>query len=85
MEAASIRSIPYRVTDRRPGDADISIADPSQALKRLGWRTKRSLEDICRDGWAWQKANQNGYSNTGHKVLITICAAGVAVDVCASA
>jgi UDP-glucose 4-epimerase len=27
----------------------------------LGWRTHRSLEEICRDGWAWQSANPNGY------------------------
>ena len=56
MEAASDRSIPYEITERRPGDAAISVADSSQALARLGWRTQRSLEDICRDGWAWQQA-----------------------------
>ena len=61
MEAASNRSIPYEITERRPGDAAISVADPSQALARLGWRTQRTLEDICRDGWAWQQANPNGY------------------------
>ena len=55
IEAASNRSIPYTITERRPGDAPISVADPSQALARLGWRTQRSLEDICRDGWAWQQ------------------------------
>ena len=57
MEAASNRSIPYTITARRPGDAAISVADPSQALARLGWRTKRTLDDICRDGWAWQQQN----------------------------
>jgi len=62
MEAASNRSIPYTITERRPSDAAISVADPSQALERLGWRTKRTLQDICRDGWAWQQANPNGYS-----------------------
>ena len=62
MEAASNRSIPYSTTERWPGDAAISVADPSQALARLGWRTQRSLQDICRDGWAWQQANPNGYS-----------------------
>ena len=61
MEAASNRSIPYAIAERRPGDAAISVADPSQALLRLGWRTQRSLEDICRDGWSWQQANPNGY------------------------
>ena len=62
MEAASNRSIPYTITERRPGDAAISVADPSQALARLNWRTQRTLEDICRDGWAWQQANPKGYS-----------------------
>ena len=61
MEAASNRPIPYRITERRKGDAAISVADPSQALERLGWRTQRGLEDICRDSWAWQQANPNGY------------------------
>ena len=62
MEAASNRSILYSTTERRAGDAAISVADSSQALARLGWRTQRSLQDICRDGWAWQQANPNGYS-----------------------
>ena len=62
MEAASGRSIPYAITNRRPGDAAISVADPSQAAQRLGWRTQRGLEDICRDGWAWQQQNPEGYA-----------------------
>jgi UDP-glucose 4-epimerase len=53
--------VPYRLVQRRPGDAAITVADPSLALQRLGWRTHRSLEEICRDGWAWQSANPNGY------------------------
>ena len=62
MEAASGRSIPYAITDRRLGDAAMSVADPSQAAQRLGWRTQRSLEEICRDGWAWQQQNPEGYT-----------------------
>ena len=27
----------------------------------LGWRARRGLEDMCRDGWAWQQANPMGY------------------------
>ena len=61
MEAASGRSIPYAITDRRPGDSAISVADPSQAAQRLGWRNQRGLGDICRDGWAWQQQNPEGY------------------------
>lgn len=62
LNLGSGRSIPYVITERRPGDAAISVADPSQAAEGLGWRTQRSLEDICRDGWAWQQQNPEGYA-----------------------
>jgi len=61
FEAASGCSVAYSVVARRAGDAAITVADPSLAAKRLGWQTKRSLADMCRDGWAWQSANPNGY------------------------
>ncbi len=61
FEKASGREVPYRLVARRTGDAAITVADPSLAAERLGWRTQRSLADICRDGWAWQSANPNGY------------------------
>ena len=61
FELASGKAVPYRLGERRPGDTAISVADPSLALERLGWRTQRSLGDICRDGWAWQGANPQGY------------------------
>ena len=30
-------------------------------MKVLGWKTKRTLEDMCRDTWNWQKNNPQGY------------------------
>ena len=62
FEKASGRHIPYQVVGRRPGDAAITVADPELAKNRLGWRTQRTLVDICRDGWAWQSANPSGYA-----------------------
>ena len=59
--AASGRPIPLQISARRPGDSAISIADPAAAERRMGWRTRRSLAEICRDGWAWQVANPRGY------------------------
>jgi UDP-glucose 4-epimerase len=53
--------VPTVMVDRRQGDSAISIADCSQAWSRLGWRTKRSLEDICRDGFRWKRENPAGY------------------------
>lgn len=43
--------IPYQIKDRRPGDASETYSDASKAMMELGWQTKRSLEDICRDGY----------------------------------
>ena len=61
FEAASGRPVPLQIVERRPGDAAITVADPCLAAQRLGWRTTRTLADMCRDGWAWQSANPHGY------------------------
>ena len=61
FEATNGLTLPYAVVDRRPGDSAISVADPREAERRMGWRTRRSLADICRDGWAWHSANPVGY------------------------
>jgi UDP-glucose 4-epimerase len=38
------------------------VADPSLADQLLGWHTRRDLAEICRDGWAWQSTNPQGYT-----------------------
>ncbi len=60
--------IPYRVTARRPGDIGVCYADPSLAKDALGWQAKRSLADMCRDAWRWQKNNPKGYHGTEETV-----------------
>jgi len=54
--------IPRELTDRRPGDAAVSYADPTAALAELGWSAQRTLEQMCQDHWRWQKDNPNGYA-----------------------
>ena len=55
--------IPYRLTERRAGDIAVCYSDPSLALKELGWKTDRDLEQMMRDTWNWQKNNPNGYKD----------------------
>ncbi len=55
--------IPFELTDRRPGDAAVSYADPSAALAELGWSANKTLEQMCEDHWRWQKNNPNGYAS----------------------
>jgi UDP-glucose 4-epimerase len=56
------RAIPYVITQRRSGDAAITVADPTEAKQQLGWQTRRNLDDMCKDGWHWQHSNPEGYS-----------------------
>ena len=46
---------------RRAGDLAELYANADKALKILGWKTEKTLEDMCRDSWNWQKNNPNGY------------------------
>ncbi|BCW20176.1 UDP-glucose 4-epimerase [Arthrobacter sp. NtRootA9] len=61
FEAASGTSVPYELVDRRPGDAPVSLADPSSAFRDLGWKASETLESMCADAWRWQQFNPDGY------------------------
>jgi UDP-glucose 4-epimerase len=61
FEKATGKKIPYVITERRPGDIDKCYADPTKAYKELRWKAEKTLEDMCRDSWNWQKNNTNGY------------------------
>lgn len=53
--------IPFEFVGRRSGDKVMSVANNSLAKKLLNWETTRTLEEMCIDGWNWQKLNPNGY------------------------
>ncbi|MBB6055227.1 MAG: UDP-glucose 4-epimerase GalE [Gammaproteobacteria bacterium] len=53
--------INYKLVDRRPGDVAECWADPAKAERELGWKATRTLDDMTRDSWRWQKNNPNGY------------------------
>ena len=54
FERASGRPVPYRIVARRPGDVAACYADPSLAERLLGWKARRGIDEMCRDGWRWQ-------------------------------
>ena len=53
--------LPHKFAARRPGDVVQCYADPSKAEKELGWKATRTLDDMTRDSYHWQKNNPNGY------------------------
>ena len=53
--------VPHVFAPRRPGDVAACYADAAKAARLLGWRAEKTLEDMCRDTWNWQKKNPQGY------------------------
>ena len=43
--------IPYKITDRRPGDIASCYADSSYALEKLNWKAEKGIEEMCRDSY----------------------------------
>ena len=41
----------YKIVGRRPGDIAVCYANCDKALKELGWKCERNIEDMCRDTW----------------------------------
>ena len=54
-------SVPHVYGDRRAGDLPEFYANAEKAKAVLGWETEKTLDDMCRDAWNWQKQNPNGY------------------------
>lgn len=61
FEEVASTSIPFEIVDRRPGDIATCFADPTKAKNELNWSAEKTLHDMCRDSWNWQRNNPNGY------------------------
>lgn len=63
FEKASGIKIPYRIMPRRAGDITATYANPDKALRELGWKAEKGIEEMCADSWRWQSGNPNGYES----------------------
>lgn len=55
FEKANNVKIPYKIVNRRDGDLPVSYADTKKAKEELGFVATKSLEDMCKDEWNFQK------------------------------
>jgi UDP-glucose 4-epimerase len=62
MSKACGHEIRYQFGDRRPGDIAVCYADPTKAQTEMKWTAKLNLDEMCRDLWAWQSQNPNGFN-----------------------
>lgn len=60
-EAASGKTVKYKIVDRRPGDIAECYANPEKAYSMLGWKAEKNIEDMCVDLARWQSQNPDGY------------------------
>lgn len=67
FEKACGGGIPYKIGPRRAGDVAACWADPSKAFDELGWKSQKTLDDMCRDTWRWQKQNPDGFLKNSRK------------------
>jgi len=61
FKKASGKDIPFKITDRRPGDIAECFADPTLAKNELNWVAEKGINEMCADTWKWQSHNPNGY------------------------
>jgi len=57
QEANGVK-VNYKIVPRRAGDIAKCYSDPSKAKNELGFVAERSLEDMCRDSWNFEKNNK---------------------------
>lgn len=62
FEEENAINIPFKIVGRRAGDVASSYADASKAENELKWKAERTLKDMVRDAWNWQKKNPEGYA-----------------------
>ena len=58
FEKANNIKVPYKIAPRRAGDIAMCYSDPKKAKEELGFEATRTLEDMCRDSWNFEKNHQ---------------------------
>jgi UDP-glucose 4-epimerase len=53
FERANGIKIQYRIAPRRAGDLPETYADATKAEKLMGWKAKLTIDDMCRDAYAY--------------------------------
>lgn len=53
--------IKVNISDRRPGDPPILVANADKAKKILKWESQYSIKETIQSAWDWHNSNPNGY------------------------
>ena len=61
FEHVNCVKISYTIKERREGEIEAIIADIALAENELGFKSKRSVEEMCADCWKWMKYNSMSF------------------------
>ncbi len=56
FEKVSGQKLNYKIVGRRAGDIEIVYADTTFANKELGWKAKKTLDEMMLSAWNWENA-----------------------------
>lgn len=56
FEKVTAEKLNYKIVDRRLGDVEIVYADTAFANDELGWKAKKTLDEMMLSSWNWEKA-----------------------------
>lgn len=59
-ERACGKTIPRKITPRRPGDIAVCYADTEKAKRLFNWKAESGIDEMCADSWNFTKKNPDG-------------------------
>ena len=58
FEEITGNKVPYKITQRRPGDIATCYSDTKKAKEELGWEAKKGIKEMCEDSWNFIQKNK---------------------------
>lgn len=59
FEKTTGKNVPYKITERRPGDIATCYSNPTKAKNELGWVAEKGIDEMCKDSWNFIEAKSN--------------------------
>lgn len=69
FEKVSGINIPYKIVERRDGDATEVFANPKKAYKKLYWKADKDLSEMCKDALNYQLKNPEGFISNDQRIF----------------
>jgi UDP-glucose 4-epimerase len=55
FKSVSGQKLPYEITEKRKGDVPELVSSAKLANEKLGWKSKRNLNEMVASAWQWEK------------------------------